>query len=97
MAENDLSDKRRWRMKEQIEHQLRWLSLGFMMLIGAMSWSCSARPEPSVLERARTIYKEAVEDQVIVHHLKFLVISSYHLWSIGHPVKSIFYDSPYFA
>lgn len=55
-------------MKEQIEHQLRWLSLGFMMLIGAMSWSCSARPEPSVLERARTIYKQAVEDQVIVQY-----------------------------
>jgi len=55
-------------MKRQTRHQYRWLVLGVVGLLGAMSWGCGAQPEPIVLERARTTYKQAAEDEAVVQH-----------------------------
>lgn len=47
---------------------LRLSLLGLSVLVGAMSWGCAAGPDPVALERARTTYGEALEDQAITQH-----------------------------
>lgn len=55
-------------MNQQTGRQLRWLFPSFVALIVAMSWGCGAKQAPVALDRARTTYQQASEEQAVVQH-----------------------------